>query len=65
MTRYFFTNKLEVLETVRRAMQHGIDMRITDCSGDAFGCWIDMDLTCILTEHEEKYVTEFADKEHA
>ena len=62
MTRYFFTNKLEVLETVRRAMQHGIDMHIINCSGDAFGYQIDMDLACILTEQEEKYVTEFADK---
>ena len=62
MKRYFFTNKLEVLETVRRALQHHIDMHITDCSGDAFGCWIDMDLWN-LDKKEENYVIEFADKE--
>lgn len=63
MKQYFFANKLQVIETVRRAIQHGIsDMHIINCSGDAFGYQIDMDLTCILTEEEEKYVTEFADK---
>jgi hypothetical protein len=62
MTRYFFTNELEVLETVRRAMQHSIEMHMTDCSGYAFGFWIDMDLAG-LTEQEEKYLTEFAEKE--
>jgi len=64
MTRYFCTDKLEVLETVRRAMEHGIDMHITDCSGDEFGCWIDLDLWN-LSKKEENYVIEFAEKEQA
>jgi len=59
---YFFTNKLEMLETVRRAIQHGIlEIRISDCSGAAVGYWVYMDLSGgILDEHAERYVTEFA-----
>jgi hypothetical protein len=46
MTRYTFTNKLEVLEAVRRAIELGVsDIRIVDCSGDEVGYWIDMDLS--------------------
>ena len=59
---YFFTNKLEMLETVRRAIQHGIlEIRISDCSGTAVGYWVYMDLSGgILDAHAERYVTEFA-----
>ena len=59
---YVFTNKLEMLETVRRAIQHGIlEIRISDCSGTAVGDWVYMDLSGgILDEHAERYVTEFA-----
>jgi hypothetical protein len=64
MTRYTFTNKLEVLETVRRAIELGVsDIHIVDCSGDEVGYWIDMDLSCILTSQEQKYVTEFAERD--
>lgn len=62
MTRYTFANKLEVLETVRRAIQLGVsDIHIVDCSGDEVGYWIDMDLSCILTSKEQKYVTQYAE----
>jgi hypothetical protein len=64
MTTYTFTNKLEVLEAVRRAIELGVsDIRITDCSGDAVGYEIDMDLSCILTSQEQKYVTQFAERD--
>ena len=60
MKRYFFTNKLEAVETVRRAIECGVlEIHIFDCSGDAVGFWIDMDLAGILDDHEEKYVTQF------
>jgi hypothetical protein len=63
MTRYTFTNKLEVLETVRRAIQLGVsDIHIVDCSGDGVGFWIDMDLSCIMTDQEQKWVTQFAER---
>jgi hypothetical protein len=66
MARYFLTNKLDVAATVRRALDCGVlDLRILDCSGDAAGYYIDMDLTCILSEQQEKYVTCFAEKETA
>ena len=62
MTRYTFTNKLEVLEAVRRAIELGVsDIRIVDCSGDEVGYWIDMDLSCLMTS-QEKYVTQFAER---
>ncbi len=64
MTRYTFTNKLEVLEAVRRAIELGVsDIRIVDCSGDEVGYWIDMDLSSIMTSQEQKYVTEFAERD--
>jgi hypothetical protein len=64
MTRYTFTNKLEVLETVRRAIELGVsDIHIVDCSGDEVGYWIDMDLSCILTGQEQNYVTQFAERD--
>ena len=64
MTRYTFTTKVEVLETVRRAIQLGVsDIHIVDCSGDDVGYWIDMDLSCILSEEEQKYVTQFAERD--
>jgi hypothetical protein len=60
MTTYTFTNKLEVLETVRRAIELGVsDIRIADCSGDAVGYENDMDLSCIMTSQEQRYVTQF------
>jgi hypothetical protein len=63
MTRYTFTTKVEVLETVRRAIQCGVsDIHIVDCSGDEVGYWIDMDLSCILSEEEQKYVTQFVER---
>ena len=63
MTTYTFTNKLEVLEAVRRAIELGVsDIRITDCSGDAVGYEIDMDLSCIMSKEEQRYVTQFADR---
>jgi hypothetical protein len=63
MTRYTFTNKLEVLETVRRAIQLGVsDIHIVDCSGDEVSFWIDMDLSCIMTDQEQKWVTQFAER---
>jgi hypothetical protein len=64
MTRYTFTNKLEVLETVRRAIELGVsDIQIVNCSGDEVGFWIDMDLSCIMTDQEQNYVTQFAERD--
>jgi hypothetical protein len=61
MKRYFLTNKLEVAETVRRAIECGVlEIHIIDCSGTAVGFWIDMDLAGILDEQDENYVTRFA-----
>jgi hypothetical protein len=66
MTKYTFTSKLEVLETVRRAIEFGVpDIRIIDCSGDAVGYWIEMDLSGILSSQEQKYVTAFAQIDQA
>ena len=63
-TRYFLTSKLELIETVRRAIDCGItDVRVIDCSGHATGYYVDMDLACVLDEQGEKYVTEFAEIE--
>jgi len=62
--RYTFTNKLEVLETVRRAIELGVsDIKIVNCSGDEVGFWIDMDLSCIMTDQEQNYVTQFAERD--
>ena len=62
MTRYFFTNKLDVTKTVRSALECGIlDIHIIDCSGYAVGYWIDMDLS-VLDDEEQKYVSHFAEK---
>ncbi len=62
MKRYTFTNKLELLETVRRAIEQGItELHITDCSGDAAGYWLDMDMSCILTEQEQQRIVSFQD----
>jgi hypothetical protein len=62
LKQYMLTSKLEMLETVRRAIQHGIvEIRISDCSGTAVGYWVYMDLAGVLTEQEEKYVTEFVE----
>ena len=61
MKRYFLTSKLEAAETVRRAIGCGVlEIHIIDCSGDAVGFWIDMDLAGILDEQQEIYVTRFA-----
>jgi hypothetical protein len=61
MKRYFLTSKLEATETVRRAIECGVlEIHIIDCSGDAVGFWIDMDLAGILDEQDENYVTRFA-----
>ena len=57
---YFLTSKLELLETVRRAIQHGIpEIKIVDYSGDAVGYSVHMDLSCIVSEQEVTYITEF------
>ena len=57
---YILTNQLEMLETVRRAIQHGVtEIKIVDCSGDAVGYWVYMDLACIVSKQEEMYITEF------
>ena len=57
---YFLTGKLELLETVRRAIQHGIpEIRIVDCSGDAVGYSVHMDLACVVSEQEAAYITQF------
>ena len=56
---YFLTSKLELLETVRRAIQHGIpEIRIVDCSGDAVGYSVHMDLG-VISEQEVAYITQF------
>ena len=58
MKRYTLTSKPELLETIRRAIESGVtDMHITDCSGDAVGYWLDMDMSCILTEQEQQHIT--------
>lgn len=60
MKRYVLTSKLEAAETVRRAIECGVlEIHIFDCSGDAVGFWIDMDLAGILDEQDENYVTRF------
>jgi len=58
---YFLTGKLELLETVRRAIQHGItEIKIIDCSGDAVGYSVYMDLACIVSAQELTHITQFA-----
>ena len=60
MKRYISTNKLEAVETVRRAIECGVlEIHIIDCSGTAVGFWIDMDLSVILDKQDENYVTRF------
>lgn len=60
-TEYFLTSQLELLETVRRAIEHGVtEIKIVDCSGDAVGYWVYMDLACIVTEQEQMHITQFA-----
>ena len=64
MTIYSCNSKEEIIETVRRAISMGVmDIRIVNCSGDAVGFSIDMDMSCILDDKEQKYVTEFAECE--
>lgn len=60
LKEYTLTSKLEMLETVRRAIEHGIgEIRITDCSGDAIGYSVYMDLAGILDDQQTRYVTAF------
>jgi hypothetical protein len=59
MTTYQSTNKLEIAETVRRAVSYGVcDIKLTNVSGDGFCYLIDMELD-IFTEQETRYLAEF------
>jgi hypothetical protein len=66
MKRYFFTNHTATLEAVSRAIAHGIDaMQISNCSGDEFGFFIDMDLAGYSLETEQSITATAADVEPA
>ena len=59
MTTYQSTSKLEISETVCRAVSYGVcDIKLTNVSGDGFCYLIDMELD-IFTEQETRYLTEF------
>lgn len=60
MTRYFFTSEADVLETVKRAIAQSVsDICIINCSGDAVGFWVDMDLA-IESQATVAHITERA-----
>jgi hypothetical protein len=64
MKRYFFTSHAATLEAVSRAMAHGIDdMHISNCSGDEFGFFIDMDLAGYSLETEQNITATAANEE--
>jgi hypothetical protein len=64
MKRYFFDSHAAALEAISRAMANSIDtMHITNCSGDAPGFWIDMDLACCSLATEQSITATAADVE--
>jgi len=64
MKIYSCKDQAKTMETIRRAISLGVmDIRIVDCSGDSVSFSIQMDMSCILDDEEQKYVTEFAESE--
>jgi hypothetical protein len=64
MKIYSCKDQEKTMETIRRAISLGVmDIRIVDCSGDSVSFSIHMDMSCILDDEEQKYVTEFAECE--